>query len=79
MTLAILSLSGYTPVEREWLKIFTNAGAKTGRDSLIKLRENSSWPVELLFFKFCTVLIISVMLVLNRKMDWEAGSFRIFL
>ena len=50
-----------------------------GRDSLINLRENSSWPVEFVFFKFRTVLIISVMFVLNRKMDWEAGSFRNFL
>ena len=77
--MAIFSLSGYIPVVRERLKIFTNDGARMGRDSLINLRENSSWPVELVFFKFRTVLIISVMFVLNRKMDWEAGSFRNFL
>ena len=36
MTLAIFSLSGYIPVVRERLKIFTNEGARMGRDSLIK-------------------------------------------
>ena len=42
MTLAIFSLSGYIPEVRERLKIFTNAGARMGRDSLMNLREISS-------------------------------------
>ena len=50
-----------------------------GRDSLINLVEISSCPVELLFFRFLTVLIISVTLVLCRKINWGAGSFRNFL
>ena len=79
ITLAIFNLSGYIPEERERLKIFTSAGARMGRDSLINLVEISSCPVELLFFRFLTVLIISVTLVLCRKIDWGAGSFRNFL
>ena len=77
--MAIFSLSGYIPVVSERLKIFTNEGARMGRDSLINLRENSSWPVELLFFKFRTVLIISVMLVLNRKMEEKQDLLEFFL
>ena len=77
--MAIFSLSGYTPDEREWLKIFTNAGARMGRDSFINLSEIPSCPVELLFFRFRTIFMISVTLVLYRKIDWGAGSFKNFL
>ena len=70
ITLAIFRLSGYIPEEIERLKIFTSAGARMGSDSLMNLVEISSCPVELLFFRFLTVSIISVIFVLCRKIDW---------
>ena len=49
MTLAILSLWGYTPKVRARLKIFSKAGVKIEAEILTNLEVISSGPEELLF------------------------------
>ena len=62
---------------RERLKILTNEGTRMGRDSLTNLLENSSWPLELLFFRFLTVFIISVAFVMCKKIDWALVTIHV--
>ena len=73
ITLAIFRLFGYIPVFMDKLKIFSNAGANNGDESLINLMVYSSYPVELLFFKseMTSIISDSVMLWKKHKMlNW---------
>ena len=79
ITLAIFRLLGYTPADMARLKIFTNAGARKGGDSLINFVEYSSGPAELLFLRFFMAFFITISVILCKSIKCEIGSPRYFL